>query len=256
MLSSVRTAAQRLRDLNNHHPDFIPDTAVLLVCAGNATRMRGIHKILHPLGDAPVLEHSLRTFCNCESVTELVVVCRKQDFDEFSDIISRLSLTRPMTLVEGGETRQQSVHNGFSALSPQVQYVAVHDGARPLVRKSDVEQVIADARIFGAATLGVPAKDTIKVVHDGFITDTPDRATLFLTQTPQVFRRSLYEQASEYARTLGQDFTDDCQLIEALGVQVKMTIGSYSNIKLTTPEDFAIAEALLNSIRNHPTEVF
>lgn len=236
--------------------NFNRDTAVLLVCAGNATRMRGIHKILHPLRDAPVLEHSLRTFCNCESVTELVVVCRKQDFDEFTDITNRLSLPLPITLVAGGDTRQQSVQNGFSALSEQAQYVAVHDGARPLVQKADVERVIADARTFGAATLGVPAKDTIKIVHDGFITDTPDRSVLYLTQTPQVFRRTLYEQASLHAKQTGQDFTDDCQLIEALGIQVAMTVGSYSNIKLTTPEDFSVAEALLETIRNHPTEVF
>ena len=248
MLYSVQTAAQRLPVLIN------ADTAVLLVCAGNATRMGGIHKILHPLGDAAVLEHSLRTFCICESVTELIVVCREQNFDEFTAIVNKMQLSRPVTLAKGGCTRQQSVKNGFAAITTNAEYVAVHDGARPLVRREDIEQVIADARKTGAATLGVPAKDTIKVVRQGVITDTPDRSTLYQTQTPQVFRRSLYEQAVQRAEQCGQDFTDDCQLVEALGVQVTMTTGSYTNIKLTTPEDFAVAEALLKEIRANTEE--
>lgn len=230
------------------------DTAVLLVCAGNATRMGGIHKILHPLGDAPVLAHSLRTFCICESVAELIIVCREQDLNEFRMVLDDLQLSLPVTLAKGGSTRQQSVKNGFSAITTNAEYVAVHDGARPLVRRADIEQVIADARRTGAATLGVPAKDTIKIVREGVITDTPDRSTLYQTQTPQVFRRALYEQAAEQAQQRGQDFTDDCQLVEALGVQVTMTTGSYTNIKLTTPEDFAIAEALLKEIRANTEE--
>lgn len=230
------------------------DTAVLLVCAGNATRMGGIHKILHPLGDAPVLAHSLRTFCICESVAELIIVCREQDLNEFRMVLDDLQLSLPVTLAKGGSTRQQSVKNGFSAITTNAEYVAVHDGARPLVRRADIEQVIADARRTGAATLGVPAKDTIKIVREGVITDTPDRSTLYQTQTPQVFRRALYEQAAEQAQQRGQDFTDDCQLVEALGVQVTMTTGSYTNIKLTTPEDFAIAEALLREIRANTEE--
>lgn len=225
------------------------DTAVLLVCAGNATRMGGIHKILHPLGDATVLEQSLRTFCLSESVAEFLVVCRPQDEPEFAEIIRKMQLPLPIHLVMGGETRQQSVLNGFAAVSDTVDYVAIHDGARPLVRLQDIEKVIADARTHGAATLGMPVKDTIKVVNGGFITDTPDRSTLYLTQTPQVFRRSLYEQAAADAKRKGVDFTDDCQLVEALGIRVAMTCGDYTNIKLTTPEDFAVAEAFLQ--RNH-----
>ncbi len=230
------------------------DTAVLLVCAGNATRMGGIHKILHPLGDATVLEFSLRTFRFCESVAELAVVCRKQDIDEFASVLDKIEMPMPVKLVAGGETRQQSVQNGFAAISSDVEYVAVHDGARPLLHREDVERVIADARIYGGATLGVHAKDTIKVVRDGVIVDTPDRATLYQTQTPQVFRRSLYEQAAALARANGRDYTDDCQLVEALGIKVAMTVGAYTNIKLTTPEDFAIAEALLKEMQTDTEE--
>lgn len=223
------------------------DTAALLVCAGNATRMGGIHKILHPLGDTTVLHQVLRTFDACESIVQIVIVCRAQDTDEYRRSLAEIKylLHCPVTIVSGGKTRQQSVKKGFAALSPAAEYVAVHDGARPLILPVDIERVIAAARKTGAATLGVPVKDTIKTVQDGIITATPDRASLWQTQTPQIFARSLYTEAMVLAAEQGMDYTDDCQLIEALGRSVTMTQGSYSNIKLTTPEDFYIAEALL-----------
>ena len=221
------------------------DTAVLLVCAGNAARMGGIRKILHPLGTSTVLLRGLRTFCECESVAELVVVCREQDRADFASELEKAAPRIPVSLVTGGSSRQESVRNGFSEIRSDCAYIAVHDGARPLVRAADIARVIADARAHGAATLGVPVKDTVKVVRDGVICDTPERSTLWLTQTPQVFRRTLYAEALRLAEADGKDYTDDCQLVEALGVSVVMTRGDYSNIKLTTPEDFAVAEALL-----------
>lgn len=225
----------------------IKDTAAVLVCAGNATRMGGIHKILHPLRDTTVLHQVLRSFCDCESIAGLVVICREKDADDFRCVISEIEylLTIPVTVTAGGDTRQQSVRNGVNAIAFPAEYIAIHDGARPLIRPADIEKVIADARISGAATLGVPVKDTIKVVRNGVIAETPDRATLWQTQTPQVFRLSLYQDAMRLASEQGKDYTDDCQLVEALGVSVTMTEGAYSNLKLTTPEDFAVAEALL-----------
>jgi 2-C-methyl-D-erythritol 4-phosphate cytidylyltransferase len=223
------------------------DTAAILVCAGNATRMGGIHKILHPLGDSTVLHEVLKRFAGCERIAQIIVVCRAQDTDEFRRSLSEIenTVTVPVTVVSGGDTRQQSVHNGFAAMNPDTELVAIHDGARPLIMPEDITKVIEDADKSGAATLGVPVKDTVKVVHGGIIEDTPDRASLWLTQTPQVFRRVKYAEAVKLARQQGKDYTDDCQLMEALGIAVTMTCGSYSNMKLTTPEDFAIAEALL-----------
>ena len=221
------------------------DTAALLVCAGNAARMGGIHKILHPLGCSGVLQTGLRRFCSCESIAELIVVCREQDIPEYRVVLDAEQFPLPVKLTVGGSTRQESVRNGFAAISEQCEYIAIHDGARPLILPADIERVIDDARRTGAASLGVPVKDTVKVVGNGVILDTPDRSSLYLTQTPQVFRRSIYAEAMALAAAQGKDYTDDCQLVEALGRQVTMTTGSYSNIKLTTPEDFAIAEALL-----------
>lgn len=229
------------------------DTAAILVCAGNATRMGGIHKILHPLLDTTVLHQVLRSFCRCESIAELLVICRAQDTDEFWWSLAEIEhlLTKPVTVIAGGETRQQSVRNGFLAIRSDAQYVAIHDGARPLIRPEDAERAIADARRTGAATLGCPVKDTVKTVENGIITGTPPRSALWLTQTPQVFSRQLYADALAKADADGKDYTDDCQLVEALGVQVTMTEGSYSNIKLTTPEDFILAEALLRDQRQN-----
>lgn len=224
------------------------DTAALLVCAGNATRMGGIHKILHPLGDTTVLHLVLQSICACESIACAVVICRGQDTEAFRQSIAEIApaLPVPVTVTAGGATRQQSVRNGFAALPPDTELIAIHDGARPLILPADAERVIAAARETGAASLGVPVKDTVKIVRNGIICDTPARPELYLTQTPQVFRRSLYAQAMQLAAEQGKDYTDDCQLVEALGNAVTMVTGDYSNIKLTTPEDFTVAEALLS----------
>ena len=224
------------------------DTAALLVCAGNATRMGGIHKILHPLGNTTVLHLALQSICACADIACAVVICREQDIAAFRQSIAEIepALPVPVTVTAGGATRQQSVRNGFAVIPADIALVAIHDGARPLILPADAERVIAAARETGAASLGVPVKDTVKVVREGIICDTPPRAELYLTQTPQVFRRSLYADAMLLAAEQGKDYTDDCQLVEALGNAVTMVTGDYSNLKLTTPEDFAIAEALLS----------
>ncbi len=221
------------------------DTSVIIVCAGNSTRMQGINKILLPLGDSNVIGTAMQVFEQCESVGEIVVVTRKQDEAAIRETAAALGITKLTNITEGGDTRQQSVLNGVRALTLESEYIAIHDGARPLVRVKDAEHVIKDARVFGAATLGVPVKDTIKTVSDGLITDTPPRHTLYITQTPQVFRRRLYLEGVDFSLEHDLDFTDDCQLVEAIGGKVYMTVGDYTNIKLTTPEDAAIAAAIL-----------
>jgi len=226
----------------------IRDTAAILVCAGNATRMGGIHKILHPLGNSSVLETVLAKFAAACSIRGAVIVCRAQDQPEFEQAVRQMNgLPFPVTITPGGATRQESVSHGVAAAPADCAYIAIHDGARPLIAPADIEKVIAAARETGAATLGVPVKDTIKTVENGIITDTPERAKLWQTQTPQVFRCDLYEKAMAFAAQQGKDYTDDCQLVEAIGQPVTMTAGSYQNIKLTTPEDFLVAEAFLRA---------
>ena len=207
--------------------------------------MGGINKILHPLLDSTVLLTVLNRFCRCESIAQIILVCRASEISLFQAAVDSAALPLPVRITAGGATRQESVRRGFALIPEDCGFAAIHDGARPLVRPADIEHVIADARRTGAAALGVPAKDTIKVVQAGIITATPDRSALYQTQTPQVFSCTLYRQAMALAAEQGKDYTDDCQLIEALGRQVTMTAGDYANIKLTTPEDFAVAEALL-----------
>lgn len=221
------------------------DTSVILVCAGNATRMGGVNKILLELGDTNVIGHSLRAFQNCPDVAEIIIVTKAENNDIIRETAAKLGVTKLAAITEGGDTRQKSVMEGLKLVSKDSQYIAIHDGARPLVKPEHIAKVIRDARVFGGATLGVPVKDTIKIVDDGLIIDTPHRPSLYITQTPQVFRKRLYFEAVDFAMEHELDFTDDCQLVEAIGGKVYMTVGDYTNIKLTTPEDRAIAEVLL-----------
>ncbi len=225
--------------------EHLTDTSVILVCAGSATRMRGIHKILMPLGDTTVIGQTMRAFEASARVAELIVVARPADHDAIRETAQACGISKLRAIVEGGETRQKSVICGLRAISDETKMIAIHDGARPLVQTRHIDRVIQDAAVFGGATLGVPVKDTIKVVNDHLIVDTPYRPHLFLTQTPQVFQRKLYFEAVTFASAHGLDFTDDCQLVEALNCKVYMTEGDYSNIKITTPEDAAIAQILL-----------
>lgn len=221
--------------------------SAVIVCAGNSSRMGGVNKILLPLGNSTVIGNTMLSFQNTESVSEIIIVSRSQDFDAIKSEAEKLGISKFKTCVEGGETRQKSVINGVRQVSADTDMIAIHDGARPLVRPEQIEQVIKDASVFGGATLGVPVKDTIKVVEDGLIVDTPPRSTLHITQTPQIFKKKIYFEAIDFALEHNLDFTDDCQMAEAIGCKVYMTIGDYKNIKITTPEDIKIAEVLLCS---------
>lgn len=223
------------------------DTSVIIVCAGNSTRMNGVNKILLPLGNCKVIGNTMKAFQECESVKEIIIVARKQDIPEIKEEADKLGISKLVNCVEGGNTRQQSVINGIRSISKDTKMVAIHDGARPLVKPEFIEIAIKDARVFGGAALGVPVKDTIKLVEDGLIVDTPQRSKLYITQTPQVFKRHVYFEGIDFALEHDLDFTDDCQLVEALGHKVYMTLSDYTNIKITTPEDIEIAEVLLKT---------
>lgn len=220
------------------------DTSAILVCAGNATRMQGQNKILLPLGETNVAGTSMLAFERCQRIAEIIVVARTCDHEALRETANACGITKLKAIVEGGATRQASVMQGLRAVSSESQMIAIHDGARPLVKPEHIEKVIKDATVFGGATLGVPVKDTIKVVNDGLIVDTPYRPSLYITQTPQVFKKSVYMKAVQFAVDHELDFTDDCQLAEAIGCKVYMTTGDYTNIKITTPEDIEIAELL------------
>jgi 2-C-methyl-D-erythritol 4-phosphate cytidylyltransferase len=207
--------------------------------------MGGVNKILLLLGDRKVIGVTMQAFQSCESVYEIIIVAREDDIPAIQAEAEAAGITKLAACTTGGATRQESVINGIRKISKETEFVAVHDGARPLVKPEHIERAIKDASVFGGATLGVPVKDTIKTVDGGLIIDTPPRSSLYITQTPQIFKRDLYFEGIDFALEHGLDFTDDCQLVEAIGGKVAMTVGDYTNIKITTPEDIDIAEVLL-----------
>lgn len=222
-----------------------PFVSAIIVAAGNSTRM-GSNKQLLTLGDRPVIAHTLLAFERCESIDEIVLVTRAEDVETLRTIAEENGITKLTAVVSGGAERQDSVANGVAACDGRAAYFAIHDGARPLITPETIVSVIEAARKDGAAAAAVRVKDTVKVadVH-GFIVDTPDRATLWNVQTPQIFEKALYLDALEKARQSGLAVTDDCRLAEAAGYPVKLVEGSYANIKITTPEDIRIAEGWL-----------
>ena len=159
-------------------------TSVVIVCAGNSTRMGGVNKILLPLGDRKVIGVTMQAFQSCESVYEIIIVAREDDIPAIQAEAEAAGITKLAACTTGGATRQESVINGIRKISKETELVAVHDGARPLVKPEHIERVIKDASVFGGATLGVPVKDTIKTVDGGLIIDTPPRSSLYITQTP------------------------------------------------------------------------
>ena len=218
-------------------------TAAILVAAGSSARMKsgGASKTMMEIGGEPVLSRTLRAFENAACISKIVIVARACGFDAIQK--ASAFVTKPLTITEGGKERQDSVSNG-AALCGDAEYIAVHDAARPFITPEEIETVCADAEKYGAATLAVPVKDTIKVAAaDGTVCATPERSTLRAIQTPQVFRLSLYKEALCLAKNAGKQYTDDCQLIEAAGGKVYLTPGDYKNIKITTPEDLLVAEA-------------
>lgn len=214
----------------------------VILGAGNGTRM-GIDKskLLLKIGDKTVIERTVETFENTPEVDEIIVVCRECDVEEFSNLLTDDNVS----FVFGGETRQESVANAVEVID-DCDYIIIHDGARPLVTETEIVNTLDKAQITKAAATGVRVKDTIKVVDDTLdIVDTPDRSKLVAIQTPQIFDFNTYKTAVEKAKEEGKDYTDDCQLVENLGIKVSAVLGSYENIKITTKSDIALAENIL-----------
>lgn len=226
--------------------------SAIIVAAGSSTRMNGIDKIMARLNDIPVLAYTLRAFDQNELISEIVLVTKEQDIFKVSDIVKIGGFKKVKNIVKGSTSRAKSVLAGISATNENTQFYAIHDGARPLVSDEVITTVITDAMRYGAATAAVPSKDTIKVSNANlFVEHTPNRDTLYNIQTPQVFSSELYKKAVD---SLSADdinkVTDDCSLIEQYGHSVFLSQGDYSNIKITTPEDMVISQAILNYRRD------
>ncbi len=220
-------------------------TTAIIVAAGDSTRMKcKMSKQLIPLCGRPAIEYTLRAFQDCDLINEIIVVARPQDINDIAH--TAFTFKKVMAVTAGGSDRAASVRKGIHAASRQTTHYAIHDGARVLITTEEITRVLNVAYETGAAALGTPVIDTIKVMgEDGNILSTPDRRTLCAVQTPQVFEHDLYLRAIDNAVANGLSVTDDCAMVEALGVPVRIVRGNFTNIKLTTPSDIVIAEALL-----------
>ncbi len=218
-------------------------TAVI-VAAGNSSRMGGINKQLLLIDDIPVLARTLMCFDKARSIDRIVVVAKQDNILLVNDLIREYGISKVTSIVPGGKTRQESVMNGLDQIKNS-EFVAIHDGARPFVSVKLIDKLVNDAFEYGASAPGVVPKDTVKVVDNlDFVEKTPNRETLRLIQTPQVFRTDELKLAYIRAKESGFEGTDDCSIVENMGVRVHIADGEYTNIKVTTPEDLPVAEAI------------
>ncbi len=204
--------------------------------------MGGADKIFAPVLGRPVLAHAVETFESAPAVAAIVLVLRGDLVRQGETLVRDQGWSKVVSVVAGGARRQDSVKAGLEAL-PRCGWVLVHDGARPCVTQEIIARGLEAARATGAAIAAVPAKDTIKVVGpDQTVVETPDRGGLWLVQTPQVFRYDIL--CAAYAAA-DATVTDDASLVERAGHRVRVFMGAYDNIKVTTPEDLALAELFL-----------
>lgn len=213
------------------------DTSVIIVAGGLGTRM-GRPKQLLKICGKEVLRRSIEHFYKLARVKEIIIVTYPATFKVMQKYFNNLKFA------PAGSTRLESVKNGLVAVSKSVKLIAVHDGARPLVKEKHIAQCLMEAQKHKATVLGVFVKDTIKVVKGAVITKTLDRKTLFSAQTPQCYQAEILRCALKKYGV--QKFaTDESQLVEKLGIKVKAIVGDFENIKITTPEDLIIAEGFL-----------
>lgn len=222
----------------------------IVLAAGKGNRMgANINKQFLTMNEKPILYYTLKAFCECKSIDEVVLVAAKSEI-EFcrENIVEKFKFIKVKAIVEGGAERQHSVLNGLKAIE-DCDVVLIHDGARPFITDAIIENGIKNAKLYGAATCGVTPKDTIKVKNDkGFSNETLNRNDLFIVQTPQCFKFDLILNCHEKLKEENIAVTDDTMVAERYGYKVFLYDGSYNNIKITTPEDLIIGERILQDI--------
>jgi 2-C-methyl-D-erythritol 4-phosphate cytidylyltransferase len=220
----------------------------IIVSAGKGQRfMEGKKKQFYLLADKPILAHTLDKFETCPLVRSILLVVGQEDMDYcLKEIIEKHKYRKISQIVPGGKRRQESVKNGIDVLSKDVDIVVIHDGVRPFVTREMIEDSIRSAQRFGAVVTAMPVKETIKMANpDGTILKTLDRESLWQIQTPQTFQAHAIKEAYQKATEDGFIGTDDASLVERLGIKVHILPGSYTNIKITTPEDLILANLFL-----------
>ena len=223
-----------------------PHCAAIVPAAGKSARMGGEDKMFSQLCGVPVLARTLTALDRAVLVDEIVVAVQPEKLEEVAALVSRTGIRKPIRVVEGGANRAESVLLAALETSEDTEYLAIHDGARPLILPEQVDEMIRLGQRTYAVAPALPVTDTVKVADlSGLVLSTPDRSTLFAVQTPQVFQASILKAALQSAIDAEAPITDDCSAVERLGKEVYLTPGWRENIKITTPEDLAVAEAFL-----------
>jgi 2-C-methyl-D-erythritol 4-phosphate cytidylyltransferase len=220
---------------------------VVIVAAGTGSRMNmDANKQYVEICGKPVLARTIQAFEDCGRISEIVVVVNEKDIIYCKqNIVERYGFEKVKVLVSGGGTRQESVARGLGQVGEDCGIILIHDGARPFIDAASIASSIDAAEEFGAACVAVPVKDTVKSADsEDFVNSTPDRSRLWSIQTPQAFKADIIKKAHRIAAEEGFSGTDDAVLAERLGHRLKLVMGSYFNIKITTQEDLVLAEAI------------
>lgn len=220
-------------------------TSAIILAAGSSTRMGGINKQFAKLSGVPVFVMSAAAFQRSDNVGEIIIAAPLGDADRCRALCEKHGITKLKAVIEGGQTRFLSVKNALSQVSSNADFIAIHDGARPLIQTADIDRVIQDARVYGAAIAACAATDTVKTAEGGFVTETPPRSSLFYAQTPQVFRAEDYRECVKKLGREAEQLTDDSLLLERCGKAVHITELTACNMKITRPQDLAAAEAII-----------
>ncbi|PYZ95708.1 2-C-methyl-D-erythritol 4-phosphate cytidylyltransferase [Alteribacter lacisalsi] len=223
---------------------------VVIPAAGQGKRMKaGKNKQFLMLNGIPLVIHTLRVFEQDDFCSEIVLVVNEQETEAMEQLVNEYGITTPVCIIPGGRERQNSVYEGLKQVENggKDPVVLIHDGARPFIKKEQIDTLVSTAKASGAAIVAVPVKDTVKKASGTTVTATVEREGLWAVQTPQAFRLSLILSAHQQAAEAGFLGTDDASLAEWCGKTVRIVEGDYQNIKLTTPEDLLFAEAIISN---------
>ena len=230
--------AAKIAQMPDHPP---PTCAAIIVAAGSGQRM-GFDKLAAPLGGKAVLRRTVEAFLTASSISEIVVVCPEERWP----LVADMNFTKPVTRTAGGADRQDSVAAGLAVVSQHIQLVAVHDGARPLVASDDIDRCVAAAGQHRSAALARRVTETLKRSDtNDYTTGAVDREHLWFMETPQVFEIRLLRDAYSAVAAQGLHVTDEVSALEEIGIPVKLVEAVRPNLKITTPADLALAEALI-----------
>lgn len=219
--------------------------SAIIVAAGRSTRM-GANKMMIEIGSMSVFERTLRAFEESKKVDEVIVVSSDENWEYYKKIVREKLISKVTAIVRGGNSRGESVKNGLKACNNNSKIVLVHDGARPLIKPSTIDEVVDGVEEEDVAAVGIKLSDSVKVIDsEGYAVSSIDREKIIRIQTPQGFKKEIILKAYEKAEEEGYEGTDDCSLTEIMGYRTKIIYPSYVNIKLTSPEDVTLATAVL-----------